>query len=138
MSCRFANILVLITLAALALCSCNEESHRIAFVESDEIRFQVGGTVHFRYDPLTCQLSFSRDLKQFRAQTDNTSDYYVVELSEIPSQVGQSVSANVVWTTSTSILDRSNLSLEVMKIEGNIVWLWSSSGQIGATVVLLE
>ena len=48
---------------------------RNAFVENNDIRLQIGGTVQFRYDPLTCQLSFSRDRLEFRAQTDNTSDY---------------------------------------------------------------
>lgn len=125
-------------LLLLLLCACNETRRINAFVENNDIRLQVGSTVHFRYDPLTCQLSFSRDRKEFRAQTDNTSDYYSVVFTEIPSETGQTVGADLTWTTETDILTRKNLTLEVIKTEGEKIWLWSSSGRIGLSIMLLE
>ena len=67
---------ILAFIALMMLGACDDSRIRNAFVENNDIRLQVGGTVHFRYDPLTCQISFSRDRREFRAQTDNTSDYY--------------------------------------------------------------
>ena len=130
--------LAALVLAAVLLCGCDDSRRINAFVENNDIRLQVGSTVNFRYDPLECQLAFSRDRREFRAQTDNTSDYYSIVFSEIPSQHGQHVSADLTWTTPTDILTRGNLSLEVVRIEGDMVWLWSSSGRIGVSIKLLE
>lgn len=130
--------LAALVLAAVLLCGCDDSRRINAFVENNDIRLQVGSTVNFRYDPLECQLAFSRDRREFRAQTDNTSDYYSIVFSEIPSQHGQHVSADLTWTTPMDILTRDNLSLEVVRIEGDMVWLWSSSGRIGVSIKLLE
>lgn len=129
---------ILAFIALMMLGACDDSRFRNAFVENNDIRLQVGGTVHFRYDPLTCQISFSRDRREFRAQTDNTSDYYSIVLSEIPANIGQRVSGNLTWTTETDILTRDDLDLEVLRIEGDQVWLWSSSGRTGVMIKLLE
>ena len=129
---------ILAFIALMMLGACDDSRIRNAFVENNDIRLQVGGTVHFRYDPLTCQISFSRDRREFRAQTDNTSDYYSIVLSEIPANIGQRVSGNLTWTTETDILTRDDLDLEVLRIEGDQVWLWSSSGRTGVMIKLLE
>ena len=123
---------------AVLLCGCNDTRRRNAFVENNDIRLQIGSTIQFRYDPLTCQLAFSRDRREFRAQTDNTSDYYSIVLSEVPANIGQRVSGNLTWTTETDILTRDDLDLEVLRIEGDQVWLWSSSGRTGVMIKLLE
>ncbi len=123
---------------AVLLCGCNDSRKRNAFVENNDIRLQIGSTIQFRYDPLTCQLAFSRDRREFRAQTDNTSDYYSIVLSEIPANIGQRVSGDLTWTTETDILTRDDLDLEVLRIEGDQVWLWSSSGRTGVMIKLLE
>ena len=123
---------------AVLLCGCNDTRRRNAFVENNDIRLQIGSTIQFRYDPLTCQLAFSRDRREFRAQTDNTSDYYSIVLSEIPANIGQRVSGDLTWTTETDILTRDDLDLEVLRIEGDQVWLWSSSGRTGVMIKLLE
>ena len=130
---------IIIALAALALLTgCDRTRERNAFVESGEIRLQVGSAVQFRYDPLKCQMTFNREHREFRAQTDNVSDYYVAKLSEIPTSEGQTLSADLCWTTATDVLKRKNLALEVVKIEGGKIWLWSDSGRIGLSVVVLE
>ncbi len=127
------------SLAALALLTaCNRTMERNAFVDSGEIRLQVGRAVQFRYDPLKCQMSFNRARREFRVQTDNVSDYYAVTLSVIPVSEGETLTADIFWTTETDVLHRKNLALEVVKIEGETIWLWSDSGRIGLSVVVLE
>lgn len=131
-------VLATILLFSLLACGCNDNRRRNAFVENNDIRLQVGSTVHFRYDPLKCQIAFSRDRKEFRAQTDNTSDYYSIVLSNIPVQTGETVTGDLTWTTETDILTRKDLSLEVLRIDGNRIWLWSSSGRIGVSLMIPE
>ncbi|MBR5724739.1 MAG: hypothetical protein IKX62_05125 [Bacteroidales bacterium] len=125
-------------LCLLLLSGCQDERQLNAFCENDEIRLMVGGTIAFTYEPNTCQLAFSRDLKEFRAHTDNMSDFFVAEFSEIPSTLGQRLSADLVWTTEREVLSRKNLTLEVVRLEGDECWLWSNAGRIGLTVRILE
>ncbi len=131
-------VLILAAAALALLCGCDRSRERNAFVESGDIRLQVGSAVQFSYDPLKCQLSFNRGRKEFRAQTDNVSDYYVAKLSLIPTSEGQTLTADLSWTTATDVLNRKNLALRVVKIEGEKIWLWSDSGRIGLSVVVLE
>lgn len=129
---------ILIMMILLLCCSCGRQRRVNAFMEHDELRLQVAGKVQFRYDELNCQLSFSRDRNEFRAQTDNTSDFYTVRLNFIPTQVEETVTADLSWTTDTDILHRKNLTLEVVRIEGDKIWLWSDSGRIGVSLRVLE
>ena len=134
---RLRHILLLFSVLAL-LCGCSDKRMRVAFSESDEIRLMVGGTVPFTFEPNTCQLAFSRDRKEFRAHTDNMSDFYAVRFTEIPSTLGQTVTADLTWTTERDVLTRKNLTLEVVRIEGDQFWLWSNSGRIGLSIRVLE
>lgn len=128
-----------VLLFALLCCSaCSDQRMRSAFVEHPEVCLMVGGDLPFVYDPLTCQLAFSRDLKEFRAHTDNMSDFFVATLSDIPAMQGQRLAADLVWTTSREVLTRKNLTLEVVRIEGEQFWLWSDSGRIGLVLRVLE
>ena len=129
---------ILLLLSALLLAGCAGNRMRDAFEDGDELRLMVGGQVVFTYEPNTCQLAFSRAQKEFRAHTDNMSDFFVVELSEVPTQLGQRLTANLTWTTDWEVLTRKNLTLEVVRLEGDEFWLWSTAGRIGVTVRILE
>ena len=125
-------------LLLLLLPGCQDERMRNAFCENEEIRLMVGGGIPFSYDPLTCQFAFSRDRKEFRAGTDNMSDFFVATFSDIPSSPGQTLTADLVWTTERDVLTRKNLTLEVLRIEGDQFWLWSNTGRIGLCIRVLE
>lgn len=122
----------------LLLSSCTSGRIRMSFLQGDEVKLQVGRKVQFRYDEKTCQMAFSDELKTFRAHTDNMSDYYIVNLSQIPDSEGMTLTADLTWTTDTDVLNRKNLALEVLKIEGEKVWLWSDAARIGFCIVILE
>ena len=132
------HLLPLLILSLLLSAGCDGDRQCSVFCERDEIRLQVGGSVVFAYDPKTCQLAFSRDRLEFRASTDAMSDFFVVELSEVPTQLGQRLTADLTWTTEREVLTRKNLTLEVARLEGDEFWLWSTSGRIGVTVRILE
>ena len=115
-----------------------DERQRAAFCENEGVRLLVGGSIAFSYEPNTCQLAFSRDKREFRAYTDTMSDFFVAELSRVPTTLGQRLTANLTWTTEREVLTRKNLTLEVVRLEGDMVWLWSDAGRIGLTVRILE
>lgn len=122
---------LLIVLSSLLLASCGQSKLMNVFSESDTVRLQVGRTEHFIYDANTCQMAFHRDKMQFRAQTDNTSDFFTVNFYSMPMGLSQEVRADISWTTDFEILERKNLTFEVIRLEGEKVWLWSSSSRIG-------
>lgn len=125
-------------LLLVALAGCQDERQRNAFCENEGVRLMVGGSIAFNYEPNTCQLAFSRERREFRAFTDTMSDFFVAELSQLPVNLGQRLTANLVWTTEREVLTRKNLTLEVVRLEGDMVWLWSDAGRIGLTVRILE
>ena len=127
-----------VLLALLCFAACSDLRVRGAFLEHPEVCLMVGSDLPFVYDPLNCQLAFSRDRKEFRAHTDNMSDFFVATLSDIPVAGGQRILADLVWTTSREVLTRKNLTLEVVRIEGDQFWLWSNSGRIGLCIRILE
>lgn len=129
---------IILLLSLLALTGCQDERLRNAFCENEGVRLLVGGSIAFSYEPNTCQLAFSRDQREFRAYTDTMSDFFVAELSRVPTTLGQRLTANLTWTTEREVLTRKNLTLEVVRLEGDMVWLWSDAGRIGLTVRILE
>ena len=129
---------IILLLSLLALTGCQDERLRNAFCENEGVRLLVGGSIAFSYEPNTCQLAFSRDQREFRAYTDTMSDFFVAELSRVPTTLGQRLTASLTWTTEREVLTRKNLTLEVVRLEGDMVWLWSDAGRIGLTVRILE
>ncbi len=124
--------------ATLLLAACVDQRTRNAFSENEGVRLMVGRDIAFTYDPATCQLAFSRDLREFRAHTDNMSDFFVVTFTELPAAFGQFVTADLTWTTERDVLTRKNLTLEVIRVEGDQFWLWSDTGRIGLCMRILE
>lgn len=130
--------ILLVLSALLLLAGCQDERQRAAFCENEGVRLLVGGSIAFSFEPNSCQLAFSRDLREFRAYTDTMSDFFVATFSQVPSQLEQRLTADLVWTTEREVLTRKNLTLEVVRLEGDMVWLWSASGRIGLVVRILE
>lgn len=130
--------ILLVFSALLLLAGCQDERQRAAFCENEGVRLLVGGSIAFSFEPNSCQLAFSRDLREFRAYTDTMSDFFVASFSQVPSELEQRLTADLVWTTEREVLKRKNLTLEVVRLEGDMVWLWSASGRIGLVVRILE
>ncbi len=128
----------IIFLSCLMLCSCVDDRLIEPFVQKDAVAMEQEGSTVFRYDPLTCQLSFNRDRCEFRASTDNMSDYFVLVLDRIPSRTEEKVTGTLTWTTPTDIYVKKNATFETVRLEGDKIWLWSHSGHIGLVVRMLD
>lgn len=124
--------------AALILCGCQEERLLSAFSSRDGIRLQVGGEEQLSYDPLTCQLAYNPDRREFRVHTDNMSDFFVLTLSAIPAEDNEEVRGNLVYTTRKDIVRKNNVTLKVIRLEGDRIWLWNQSSHIGIEIQILD
>ncbi|MBQ9310373.1 MAG: hypothetical protein IJ222_05840 [Bacteroidales bacterium] len=131
------NIISTILSVMMLACSCQEESLSQSFVEYGNLRIEIKGFTTFLYDPLSCQVSFNRDKCEFRVHSDNMSDFYSLTLDEFPSEAGMKVSGTVSWTTGNNLHNKKT-TFEVLKLEGDKVWLWSSKNRIALVVRSLE
>lgn len=129
--------LLALTLVAVAAAACNPRSTDPVFLEEDTIRLSVAGKDQFVYSSNTCQLAFNRERKEFRMNTDSMSDYVTAKFNAVPEHDDQEVEATISWTTDSSVETKKNVTLKVMKLEGDTVWLWSRSAKIGLTLKLL-
>ncbi len=131
-------IALLATMLLAAVQGCSPEKYMRSFAQAEDLRIQVGRDTPFKYNPLSCQMSYNGTTREFRAFTDNMSDFFIVKMDSTPSCEGETLKADVTWTTETDILTRKNLTLEVIRTEGEKFWLWSDSARIGVSVRILE
>ena len=125
-------ILFLATLAALS--ACNPSQMEEPLLHIDGVLLQVRGQVILSLSPDEGQLGFSADRKEFRAGTDDMSEYFVLNCSELPVEEGQHLTADVLWTGPNGIQRRGRVKMKVQQIRGGSVWLWSSRDRIAAVV----
>lgn len=127
-----------ILLAMLVLCTgCEPPTvYTPEFLTDSTLRMEVGKQEILTYNPITCQTALNLHRCEFRMHTDNMSEYVIIRFSSMPSEEGESVTVeSLVWTNpSGADQTRKNITLEVVKLEGDIAWLWNSRESIRMTV----
>ena len=129
--------LALIPAALLLLSACNRTSAG-PFISDDSVRLEIDGSIVFMYDASTCQLSYNRERGEFMAFTDTMLDFVEVRLSEIPDRAGNKTTATVTWSTSSGERSKENITLEVKRIRGDVIWLCDEGRHTAAVVRMLE
>lgn len=116
--------------------SCTTHTYTPDFLTDDTIRLEVGKKRMFTYTPSECQYAYNLDRHEFRAHTDNMSDYFIVRLNETPTREAQEVMAlSMEWTERNGMnKSKKNIVLQVVKLEDNTFWLWNSRDGIKVTV----
>ena len=106
------------------------------FLTDSTLRMEVGKQEILTYNPITCQTALNLHRCEFRMHTDNMSEYFIIRFSSMPSEEGESVTVeSLVWTNpSGTDQTRKNITLEVVKLEGDIAWLWNSRESSRMTV----
>ena len=131
-------IIALIAAAALMLCACDKVKVDEEFLGNNNLCLIDNGRVIHEYDPLTWQVAFNKEKREFRVFTDTMSDYYVVSCGQLPSQIGQEISADIKWS-GNSIMTRNNLTFRVEKMDAQgRIWLWSKKNKIAVSVMSLN
>lgn len=128
---RLLGIVVIALLAA----SCHNKV-REEFLASPDICLEENGKVLLTYNPLTCQISRNTSKMQYRIMDDTMSRYYMLTLRQMPESVGQTVVADLRWSTGVSVENYSALEFTVEKLESGQVWLWNSRRKIAVSVIL--
>lgn len=126
---------------SLSLClatSCNQNTYTPEFLLDDTIRLESGKECVFLYNPSSCQWAYNSQRLEFRAHTDNMSDYFIVKLNSRPEEESSTVIASYLEWTEPNGMNRikRNLALEVVKLEGETIWLWNSASGLKLTILL--
>lgn len=129
---------MLSTLLLMVSCDRSVEPDE-AFLTGSDIQLKVNGEVIYTYDPLTWQLSYNAGLKEFRAFDDPVKNWFSVVMDQIPTAMGDKVTATVSWG-STGQPTSLRSTLKVVKVEGDKYWLWrgDKKGQTGVTICILR
>jgi len=109
------------------------------FLATTVFGLQVKGNEVFKFDYYSCQTAFNLQKKEFRAHTDTMSDYYCLTLDKLPSSTGDKVKGDLVWTSTSDVSEKEDISFVVKKVERNqMMWLWSRKEGIGVVIQIIE
>lgn len=108
------------------------------FIETDELGLRIKGRVIHSFDPLSWQIAYNADRKEFRIHNDTMSDFYILKCQSLPEEEGATLKANLIWT-STTIQSRSNLTFTVLRmLPDGTVWLFNRKNDIILGVRILQ
>ncbi|MGM9791599.1 MAG: hypothetical protein ACI3Y4_04260 [Candidatus Cryptobacteroides sp.] len=133
---RMSYIVALFALLVLSAGCEPQTVYTPEFLTDSTLRMEVGKQEILTYNPITCQTALNLHRCEFRMHTDNMSEYVIIRFDSMPSEEGESVNASsLVWTSpSGADQTRKNITLEVVKLEGDTAWLWNSRESIRMTV----
>lgn len=117
-------------------CSCDRESLQASFRDSDGMSLRLDGKTVLQYDAKKWQYTSNLSTNEFRVHTDNMSDYWAVQCGSLPQSVGQHVTCTVSYTDDENTNTLRSLDMEVLRVEGEKVWLWSQDKSLGVVVAV--
>lgn len=124
-------IIIILTII-LAAVGCHPYDIDEILLQRDDVSLTIKGELIFSYDPGTCQLGYNPESNTFRVYADNLGHWFILTCRSSPDTEGQSVKADLEYTSQTDTKNLRNLEFTVKKNdrEGNI-WLWNDDRKIG-------
>ena len=136
---RKYTILLALFAALMVFPACNRDGFNKADFELTDVCLKVKGTIVYQYVSGASQMAFNRGRKEFRAGTDTMSDYFLLTMSEVPHEDGQTLTGSLQWTTDDDTPHMTGLSFKVERIgDDGTVWLWCPSQKILVVMKLLN
>ncbi|MBO6168919.1 MAG: hypothetical protein J6O51_03000 [Bacteroidales bacterium] len=135
---RLLHILACVS-AVIALYGCeNKNTPLDSFILDETIRLELDGVKVFVYDNNRCQLAFNEQRRLFRANSDTMLNYFELVLDRIPDKEGEDLTGNLWWSTVAGERSRNNITLNVKRIKGDIIWLCDTSQRTAVVIRVLE
>lgn len=129
-------ILVFMT---MIMAGCKGYDIEEILLSREDISLTQKGKLLFSHDVTTCQLGYSRGRNEFRVYDDDLANFFIVRCHVRPDTEGQTLKADLTWTTETNTKTAKGLDFKVQKTgaDGHI-WMWCDSEKIGVVVKELE
>ncbi|MCD8312726.1 MAG: hypothetical protein LUC24_01030, partial [Bacteroidales bacterium] len=124
-----------VLLAAFLTLSCNKGGFGEADFVTDvsNVCLIVGGKTIMEYDDAVHQMAWKERDLEFRVMDDSVNDYFTVTISNIPTEAGEQIQAEVVYTTNNNVKTVSgtfNASKITYNSSGYYYWLWNESNEV--------
>ncbi len=120
-----------------ASCSKKYDSY---YLSDNVVSIVVNSSSVFRFDEMTCQLSYNRDNRKFAAFRDDMSSYFILELGA-SSAVSDKIIADCIlkYTTSNDVVTMKGLDFSVEKRDDSagLLWLWCAEKDVFVIVRML-
>ncbi|MBR5835096.1 MAG: hypothetical protein IKY66_02935 [Bacteroidales bacterium] len=127
----------IIFLAAVIFClaGCQRYDIEEILLQRNDISLTIKGEDALVYDPLTFQIGYNADKNEFRIFDDNLGNWFVLKCHERPSSSGQTLTADLRWTTASSTRTKNGLLFRVEKTDSKgHIWMWCDKEAIGIVV----
>ena len=125
----------IIFMTIMALCSCVSYNMEEVLLDRSDISLTWKGSLQICYNPEKFQIGFNDTKLEYRVYDDKLTDWFRIKFSEMPSEEGQKVKADVNWTAEKGTRRYQNLELSVKRTDGQgLYWLWNESNKIGIII----
>lgn len=131
--------LYILAFAALVLAhSCSPYKVEEILISRDDVSLTVEGVPVFIYNEDKCQLSYNNDRNEYRAMTDDMTDYFLLKAHQKLTSIDQQFTADLTYTTAGTANTLNDLTFKIEKIsnESGLVWVWCKDNAIGIVLKL--
>ncbi len=127
-------ILIIMTLI-LCLSGCRIYDVEEILLQREDISLTIKGAEILSYRHETFQTGHNAQRNEFRVFDDNVGNWFVLTCRERPSTEGQTLKADLEWTSTSATKTKSGLSFSVEKTDSQgHIWLWCEDEAIGVIV----
>lgn len=127
--------IILFCILALCLTGCRIYDIDEILLQRQDISLTERGNLVLAYEPQTFQIGHNSLINEFRVFDDNLGNWFVLTCNERPSTEGQTVKADLEWTSKTTTKSKKDLSFKVERTDSDgQIWLWCADHAIGIVV----
>lgn len=129
--------LLLLCMVLLMLAGCSRDLYNVQeiLLSREDISLTFKGEEQLVYDPAGWQMGYNSARNEFRVSDDDMADYFIVRCDADPTDEGQELKADIIWTMQTTMKRYDGLKFEVRKVaSGGKIWLWNRVHGIGVVV----
>lgn len=119
----------------LAATACIDNTLDQVLLVREDISLSIREQVLMSFDENTCQLGYNSARNEYRVYDENLANWYILRCSAQPTSEGQTVKADLEYTTEKDVKSLTDLELSVEKTSSDgLVWLWNKERKIGIII----
>lgn len=130
-----AKRIIYILAMMLAATACIDNTLDQVLLVREDISLSVREQVLMSFDENTCQLGYNSARNEYRVYDEILANWYILRCSAQPTSEGQTVKADLEYTTEKDVKSLTNLEFSVEKTSSDgLVWLWNKERKIGIII----
>ena len=130
-----AKRIIYILAIMLASTACIDNTLDQVLLVREDISLSVREQVLMSFDENTCQLGYNSARNEYRVYDESLADWYILRCSAQPTSEGQTVKADLEYTTEKDVKSLTDLEFSVEKTSSDgLVWLWNKERKIGIVI----